>query len=200
MHQLETDRLLLRQWQQADRKPWADLCANPEVMKFLSSPRDLATSDLAIDKWQGRICEHGWSFWALELKQTGVFIGMAGLQVPAEPHPYLPCIEVGWRLAKEQWGHGYASEAARCALRFAFDELRAQEVLASTAKDNSRSSAVMQRIGMSGPEATFIHPGVPEGSTLREHVLYRISESQFREQEHDAFPERQTRGASPVGR
>jgi RimJ/RimL family protein N-acetyltransferase len=175
MHRLETLRLLLRQWQDSDREPWAALCSDPEVMEFLSSPRDRATSDSAIDKWQARIDEQGWSFWALEIKASGAFIGMAGLQVPAEPHPYLPCIEIGWRLARAFWGQGYAAEAAKRVLQFAFEELRVQEVVASTAKHNLRSSAVMRRIGMSGPEATFIHPGVPEGSPLREHMLYRVS-------------------------
>ncbi|MDC6167079.1 GNAT family N-acetyltransferase [Paucibacter sp. XJ19-41] len=175
MHELTTERLLLRQWRDADRDPWAALCADPEVMQFLSSDRDRATSDLAIDRWSARIADQGWSFWAVELKHTGEFIGMAGLQVPAEPHPYLPCTEIGWRLARAHWGQGYASEAARRVLSFAFSELKLQEVLASTAVGNRRSSAVMRRVGMSGPEASFIHPGVPEGSHLRQHVLYRIS-------------------------
>lgn len=179
MHRLETDRLALRQWKETDRDPWAALCTDSEVMEFLSSPRDRATSDAAIDKWRDRINEQGWSFWALELKTTGAFLGMAGLQIPAEPHPYLPCIEIGWRVARAHWGHGYASEAATNALRFAFEQLRAPEVIASTAQHNWRSSAVMRRIGMSGPEVTFIHPGVPEGSPLRVHVLYRISSKAF---------------------
>lgn len=175
MTELNTDRLLLRQWRESDREPWAALCADPEVMEFLSSSRDRATSDLAIDRWRSRIEEQGWSFWAVERKGTGAFIGMAGLQVPAAPHPYLPCTEIGWRLARAHWGHGYASEAAMRVLDFAFTSLLLQDVVASTAVANQRSSAVMQRIGMSGPEATFVHPGVPEGSPLRQHVLYRIS-------------------------
>ena len=175
MPELNTDRLLLRQWRDTDREPWAALCADPEVMEFLSSNRDRATSDTAIDRWRERIKEQGWSFWAVEVKKTGDFIGMAGLQVPAEPHPYLPSTEIGWRLAREHWGQGYASEAARRVLSFAFAELKLQDVVASTAVGNKRSSAVMQRVGMSGPEAIFVHPGVPEGSHLRQHVLYRIS-------------------------
>jgi RimJ/RimL family protein N-acetyltransferase len=176
---LQTARLVLRQWQESDREPWAALCADPEVMQFLSSPRDRGTSDAAIDRWRDRIEQQGWSFWALETKSSGTFIGMAGLQVPAEPHPYLPCIEVGWRLAKPYWGRGYASEAAKRALRFAFDVLQVNEVIATTAKDNKRSSAVMERIGMSGPEGVFIHPGVPEESPLREHLVYRMVKANF---------------------
>ena len=177
MSELKTDRLRLRQWDESDRVPWASLCADPEVMEFLSSSRDRATSDSAIDRWRSRIEEQGWSFWAVELTATGAFIGMAGLQVPAEPHPYLPCTEIGWRLAKEYWGQGYASEAAYRVLDFAFIDLGLEEVVATTAVGNIRSSAVMRRIGMSGPEATFVHPGVPDGSSLRQHVLYRISKA-----------------------
>ena len=174
-HELTTERLLLRQWRNEDRDPWAAMCADHEVMQFLSSDRDRATSDLAVDRWSARIVDQGWSFWAVELKHTGEFIGMAGLQVPAAPHPYLPCTEIGWRLARAHWGQGYASEAARRVLSFAFSELKLREVLASTAVGNLRSSAVMRRIGMSGPEASFFHPGVLEGNHLRQHVLYRIS-------------------------
>ena len=175
MAELDTDHLLLRQWREADREPWAALCSDPEVMQFLSSNRDRATSDAAIDRWRSRIEEQGWSFWAVELKSTSEFIGMAGLQVPAAPHPCLPCTEIGWRLARAYWGQGYASEAARRVLSFAFTNLKLQDVVASTAVGNQRSSAVMQRIGMSGPEETFVHPGVPESRHLRRHVLYRIT-------------------------
>jgi RimJ/RimL family protein N-acetyltransferase len=179
MVELNTDRLLLRQWRDAGRDPWAALCADPEVMQFLSSSRDRATSDTAIDRWRSRIEKQGWSFWAIEIKSTGEFIGMAGLQVPAEPHPCLPCTEIGWRLARGYWGQGYASEAATRVLSFAFNDLKLHEVVASTAIGNKRSSAVMQRVGMSGPEATFVHPGVPEGSHLRQHVLYRITSASY---------------------
>jgi RimJ/RimL family protein N-acetyltransferase len=175
MTRLNTARLLLRQWQDSDRDPWAKMCADPEVMRFLSSSRDRATSDAAIDRWQARITEQGWSFWAVQLTATGQFLGMTGLQVPAEPHPYLPCIEVGWRLAREHWGKGYASEAASRALRYAFEELRASEIIATAAKGNWRSRAVMRRIGMAGPEGEFLHPGVPPDNPLREHVLYRVN-------------------------
>ena len=91
MIELHTDRLILRRWRDVDREPWAALCADPEVMEFLSSSRDRDTSDAAIDRWHARNEQQGWSFWAVEIKGTGEFIGMAGLQVPADPHPYLPC-------------------------------------------------------------------------------------------------------------
>ncbi len=173
--ELVTSRLLLRQWRESDRDPFAALCADQRVMEFLSSARDQATSNAAIDRWSNRIQEVGWGFWALEHKATGTFLGFTGLQIPAESHPYLPCVEIGWRLAAEYWGHGYASESAKAVLRVAFENLGFPGVIATTAAGNQRSSAVMRRIGMLGPEATFQHPGVPEGNPLRTHILYRIT-------------------------
>ena len=176
---LATARLLLRQWRQSDRDPFSALCADPKVMEFLSSARDRATSAAAIERWSNRIQEVGWGFWAIEHRGRGEFLGFAGLQVPAEGHPYLPCVEIGWRLAAEYWGHGYASESAQAVLRVAFAELALPEVIATTAAGNRRSSAVMHRIGMRGPEATFQHPGVSEGNPLRTHILYRITREQW---------------------
>ena len=151
------------------------MCMDPTVMEFLSSPRDRAATYAAIDKWSAHIAERGWGFWAVELKQTKEFVGFVGLQVPAEGHPFLPCVEIGWRLGAKHWGYGYATEGARGALRVAFEALDLAEVIATTALDNSRSRAVMERLNMCGPEAKFQHPGVPINSPLRTHVLFRIS-------------------------
>jgi RimJ/RimL family protein N-acetyltransferase len=100
----ETERLWLRQWRAQDREPFAAMCADAEVMQFLSSARDAATTFAAIDKWRSLIDERGWGFWAIEIKHTAEFAGFVGLQIPAPGHPYLPCIEIGWRLARRQWG------------------------------------------------------------------------------------------------
>jgi RimJ/RimL family protein N-acetyltransferase len=179
--QLETDRLWLRQWRDEDREPFAALCADPTVMEFLSSSRDRATAYAAIDKWSVRLAERGWGFWAAELKETREFIGFVGLQVPATPHPFLPCVEIGWRLAAKHWGHGYATEGGRSALRVAFQMLELPEVIATTALGNSRSRAVMERLGMRGPETTFQHPGVPPDNSLRTHMLFRLSRNEWEE-------------------
>jgi len=183
--EFETDRLRLRQWREADREPFAALCADPLVMEFLTSDRDRATADTAIDKWQSRIAQNGWGFWAVELKRINAFIGFVGMQVPAEPHPFLPCVEIGWRLAAAHWGSGYATEAAKQTLRIAFEVLALQEVLASTAVGNLRSSALMERLGMYGPEAIFEHPGVPTDNPLRRHVLYRLTRKHWDQQLHN---------------
>jgi RimJ/RimL family protein N-acetyltransferase len=175
----ETERLWLRQWRAEDREPFAAICADAEVMEFLSGARDAATAFAAIDRWSSLINERGWGFWAIEIKHTEEFAGFVGLQVPAPGHPYLPCVEIGWRLARKHWGNGYATEGAREALNVAFGPLGCAEIIATTALANRRSRSVMERLGMRGPEAVFEHPGVPLGNTLRRHMLFRLSRQEW---------------------
>lgn len=177
----ETVRLRLRQWRDEDREPFAALCSDPKVMEFLSSSRDRATAYAAIDKWSALLAGRGWGFWAVELKTANEFIGFVGLQVPATPHPFLPCVEIGWRLSAAHWGYGYATEGGHCALKVAFQTLELPEVIATTALGNVRSRAVMERLGMRGPEAAFQHPGVPLENPLRTHILFRLSQKEWKE-------------------
>ena len=180
LDRFETGRLTLRQWQESDRTPFAALCADPEVMKFfISSVMSREAADGRIDKWSQLIDERGWGFWAIERTSDGQFIGFAGLQVPDEKHPFMPCVEIGWRLSRASWGCGYATEAARRVLHIAFATLGLREVIATTAVGNIRSSAVMERIGMTGPETVFRFPDVPNENPLGEHVLYKIARSQW---------------------
>lgn len=181
LHIAQTDRLTLRQWQDSDRKPFADLCADPEVMKFfLSSVLDPKIANERINKWSKLIAARGWGFWAVELTENRKFLGFAGLQAPDDTHPFSPCVEIGWRLAREYWGRGYASEAATGVLSFAFDALGLPDVIATTAVGNHRSSAVMKRIGMKGPESLFRFLAVPKENPLGDHVLYRITSEEWR--------------------
>ena len=180
----ETARLLLRQWRDDDREPFVAISSDPMVMEFLTSQRGPATILSRIDAWSADISRRGWGFWAAELRQTRELIGFVGLSVPADGHPFLPCVELGWRLGKNHWGNGYATEGGRACLKVAFEVLELPEVIATTAVGNSRSSAVMTRLGMRGPETTFEHPGVPADSPNRRHLLYRISRSEWRG--HDA--------------
>lgn len=171
---LQTDRLLLRQWRDADLEPFARLNADPRVTAFFPAPIGRADSDTAVQRWRHQIAERGWGLWATELRRSGELIGFVGLQIPAAPLPFSPCVEVGWRLAHEHWGHGYATEGARAALQFGFDELGLDQIVAFTALGNGRSSAVMRRLGMLEDPYRFEHPGVPKGSSLRTHCLYRL--------------------------
>jgi RimJ/RimL family protein N-acetyltransferase len=122
--------------------------------------------------------EHGFGLWALEVAATGEFIGFTGLSVPRFEAPFMPAVEIGWRLVRSSWSQGYASEAARCALRFAFDEIGLDEVVSFTSTANVRSQAVMRRIGMThDPADDFDHPMIADGHRLRRQVLYRIATS-----------------------
>ena len=170
-----TDRLVLRGFTDRDREPFAAMNADPEVMAHFQAPYDRARSDRFVDRIQLLWQERGWGLWALERADTGEFIGFTGL-APAEfEAPFTPAVEVGWRLARAHWGLGFASEAAREALRAGFTEAGADEIVSFTAVGNTRSTAVMERIGMvRDPSGDFDHPSVPDGHPLRAHVLYRL--------------------------
>lgn len=176
---ITTDRLILRQWVDADRDAWAALNADPTVMEFFPAPLDREQSDAACTTLQQRISDHGFGFWAAELRSTGAFVGMIGLADRPEGLPISPCIEVGWRLHQAFWGKGLATEGARASLDYAFGVLSRDEVVAFTATANVRSYRVMERLGMVRDVATFDHPSVPVGSPLREHLVYRITRTQW---------------------
>jgi RimJ/RimL family protein N-acetyltransferase len=172
--EIETKRLRLRQWSPADREPFAALNSDPRVMAFFPAALTRAESDAMADRCQMLIEERGWGFWATESKITREFIGFVGLHTPSAELPFSPCVEVGWRLAFQHWGKGFASEAAREALRVGFDLLGLKEIVSFATLANLRSRLVMERLGMA-ESGTFEHPQLPEGSDLRRHCLYRLS-------------------------
>lgn len=172
--ELQTQRLLLRQWRDGDLEPFAQLNADPQVMEFYPHPLTRQESDAIAHKIMGLIAERGWGLWAVELQSGGAFIGYVGLHVPSEELPFSPCVEIGWRLAAAYWGKGYATEAARAALSVGFERLGLPEVVSFTTVRNTRSRRVMERIGMHYHGEHFEHPALPEKSPLREHVLYRL--------------------------
>jgi RimJ/RimL family protein N-acetyltransferase len=180
MTDLTTDRLLLRQWRDSDREPFAALNADPAVMEHFPALQTREQSDALIDRNIPELDDRGWGLWALEVKDTGEFIGFTGLNVPTFDAPFLPGVEIGWRLAKGAWGNGYATEAARAALAYGFGPAGLDEIVSFTATTNLPSQRVMQRIGMMHDEAgDFDHPRVEEGHRLRRHVLYRINRAQW---------------------
>jgi RimJ/RimL family protein N-acetyltransferase len=174
MSDLTTDRLLLRQWRDSDREPFAALNADPEVMRYFPSVRPRDESDALIDRETALITDRGWGLWAVEVRETGEFIGFTGLAVPTFEAEFLPGVEIGWRLAKGAWGNGYATEAARAVLDLGFGPVGLSEIISFTTATNVPSQRVMQRIGMVH-SADFEHPRLPDGHPLRPHVLYRIS-------------------------
>ena len=178
--EFSTERLHLRQWRASDVEPFAALNADPRVMEFFPSTLTLEASATIVERVQAQISERGWGFWAAQLLESGHFIGFVGLHVPTVALPFSPCVEVGWRLAFPYWGQGLATEAAKGALRVGFEQLTLPEIVSFTAVGNQRSRAVMERLGMHNAEKNFEHPSVPEGSPVREHCLYRLSQAQWR--------------------
>lgn len=172
-HELRTPRLVLRQWRVADRDPWAALCADPRVMAHFPAPLTREQADDFVDRHRAHIDEHGWGLWAAEVADVAPFIGFVGLAEPGFDADFTPCVEIGWRLAAEHWGRGYAPEAARAALAFAFDELCLDEVVSFTYVGNGNSRRVMEKIGMRF-EREFDHPNL-RGHRIERHALYRVA-------------------------
>lgn len=176
---LETPRLRLRPWQDSDLAPFAALNADPVVMAYFPAVLDREASDALAAQCRQRIDTQGWGFWATESKASGDFIGFVGLNRPSAALPFSPCVEIGWRLARPFWQQGYATEAARAALAYAFNDLALDEVLAFTSLGNQRSRAVMTRLGMRQTAENFLHPALAAGHPLREHCLYRLARSDW---------------------
>ncbi|NCB37968.1 MAG: N-acetyltransferase [Erysipelotrichia bacterium] len=170
---METERLVLRNWLKRDLKPFASMNSDPVVMEFFPKMLSEDESNAMAANIQNHLDREGWGLWAVERKDCGKFIGFTGLSVPKVILPFSPCVEIGWRLAKEHWGKGFASEAARAVLKFAFSEIQLEEVVSFTAKINLRSQAVMKRIGMQNTDFDFKHPNVPPESILCHHVLFK---------------------------
>jgi RimJ/RimL family protein N-acetyltransferase len=170
---IRTDRLILRAWRDDDLEPWAAMNADPAVREFWP---DLLTGERAAEQlreFDGNLRRRGWGWWAVEVAATGQFVGMAGLDPIDDDAPF-DGIETGWRLARDAWGHGYATEAARAAVDHGFDALGLSEIYAIAVAGNERSFAVMRRLGMRpAPELDFDDPYVPEGP-LRRCQVYRI--------------------------
>ncbi|GLQ08907.1 acetyltransferase [Devosia yakushimensis] len=176
---LETERLLLREWRDADRDAFAAIVADPHVMRFYPATRSRAEADAWIDKMiEGRANGTG-QFLAVERKSDGAMLGLTGTADINFAIPTAPKLEIGWVLGQDYWGQGYAPEAARAALEHAFTQLNAPEVVAFTARVNLPSQRVMQKLGLvRDPAADFDHPRIPEGHPLRAHVLYRLANPQ----------------------
>ena len=173
---IRTNRLVLRQWNQEDLEPFANLNADSRVMEYFLGLKTKEESDHSACLMSGHIEKYGWGFWAVSVAKTGEFIGLIGLEDVHFKTDFTPAIEIGWRLAFKHWGKGYATEGALASLRYGFETLKLDEIVSFTAVGNMRSRAVMERIGMyHDSKSDFDHPKLPEGHPLRKHVLYRIN-------------------------
>ncbi len=183
--ELESARLVLRQWRDDDLTEFAAMCADPQVMRYFPALLSRLESAALIGRIRGHFNEFGFGLWALERKDTGAFIGFTGLLNVSFEAPFAPAVEIGWRLARRHWGLGFASEAAWTSLRAGFGQLGLEEVVSFTAQHNLPSEKVMQAIGMQRDLfGDFDHPRLPQGHALQRHVLYRISRDQWRETLH----------------
>ncbi|WP_018352418.1 GNAT family N-acetyltransferase [Longispora albida] len=170
-----TERLLLRRWQPSDHEPYAAMNADPAVMEHFVSTMTREQSDAQIAAFEEHFETEGFGLWAVEVRATGEFAGFTGLKWQRFEAEFTPAVEIGWRLARSAWGHGYATEAARAALAAGW-EAGLDEIVSMTATSNLRSMAVMERIGMTrDPAGDFDFPTIPAGHPLRRHVLYRMA-------------------------
>ena len=177
-----TARLLLRPWRAQDLPAYAALNADPDVMAHFPDVLSKADSDAMAQRCQSLIEARGAGVWAVQRLDTGEFIGHVGLHTPAGNLPFAPCVEIAWRLAREHWQHGFATEAAHEALRIGFAELQLPEIVAFTAMTNLPSQAVMKRLGMQrDPQGDFNHPVLPHGHRLQRHGLWRLPAQVWRE-------------------
>ncbi|HEX2525196.1 MAG TPA: GNAT family N-acetyltransferase [Geminicoccus sp.] len=178
---LRTKRLVMRPWREADRRGFRMLNADPEVMRYFPRPLSAERSDSIMEAWQDHIDRHGWGFWAVEQASDGAFVGAVGIANATFPAPFTPAVEIGWRLSRAYWHKGYAQEAASEAMRYGFDELQVDEIVAFTLPTNLPSRRVMERLGMRhDPADDFEHPSVEAGHPMRHHVLYRLARVDWR--------------------
>jgi RimJ/RimL family protein N-acetyltransferase len=173
--ELRTGRLLLRRWRDGDRTPFAALNADPVVMEHFPAPLSRGESDALADRIEAGLEQRGWGLWAVEVPGSAAFVGFVGLNPATFAAPFTPAVEVGWRLAREHWGKGYATEGAMAALAFGFDTLALDEIVSFTTHANARSRRVMERLHMRHDSADdFENPNVAPGDPSRPHVLYRL--------------------------
>lgn len=172
--ELQTARLRLRLWRLDDRKPFAAMNADPNVMAYFPAALSELESDALIAHVEAGFQQRGFGFWAVEVPHVTMFAGFIGLSVPRFETHFTPCVEIGWRLAAAHWNKGYATEGAQAALAFGFETLQLNEIVAFTTVANAPSRRVMEKIGMIHDAADdFDHPLLPEGHHLQRHVLYR---------------------------
>jgi RimJ/RimL family protein N-acetyltransferase len=177
---LRTRRLTLRQWKESDLLPCARMNADRQVMEFMLGKMTEEETYQSIEGMKKHFDAHGFGRWAVEIADSEKFIGFVDLSIPAYTLPFSPCVEVAWRICAEEWGKGYAPEAANEALRDGFERVGLREIVSFTTLTNLKSRRVMEKLGMQHcPAENFVHPMVPEGHNLRQHVLYRIGKADW---------------------
>jgi len=179
--ELETERLILRQWKSTDLDVFAEINSNPNAMEYFPYLFSREQSDDLASRLKEEISLKGWGMWAAELKDNQEFIGFVGIHTPESIFSFSPCVEIGWRLHPRYWGFGYATEAGKKSLEFAFNQIELNEVVAMTTVKNYRSVAVMKRLGLKDTHSNFMHPKLPKESAVSEHFLFKITQENWKE-------------------
>jgi ribosomal-protein-alanine N-acetyltransferase len=178
---LHTRRLLLRRWTSDDHDAFAQINADPDVARYRFKPMSKTESDELLDEIEGCFDQHSFGMWAVERIRDQRLIGSVGLEVAHDDALFSPPQYMGWTLARDAWGHGYATEGASAVLDYVFDVVGLPEVVAHTTNANERSQAVMERLGMTHDIAhDFDGPWYPAGHPHRRFVLYRVTAAHWR--------------------
>ncbi len=176
---LTTERLLLRTWREEDAKAYFQIHQDPKVTEFLAGPFTMKEVNKFIEAMNEHQQKYGYAFWALQLKEREEILGFVGLQVVSFQATFTPATEIGWRLASQYWGHGYATEAAKAALAHGFYQSNLDKIVAFTSPNNLRSQAVMRRLGMKhSPQDDFSHPRLPGDHPLSHCLLYYLEKNE----------------------
>ena len=177
---LETNRLILRTWEEKDIDAMTIINQDPKVCEFLPAIGNRESTETNVRKIMQHYKEHGYCLYAVELKPICEFIGWVGLAIPSFEAHFTPAVEIGWRLSSHHWNQGYATEAAKAVLHYAFTTLGLKEVVSFTAVNNQASRRVMEKLGLIHyPEEDFDHPRIKKTHSLCRHVLYRLKAKEF---------------------
>ncbi len=177
---VETNRLVLRQWRSDDKLPFSKINADSRVMEYFPNTLSAQQSDELVDRFSQDIDASGWGFWAAERRDTNEFIGFIGINYSPDGLPFAPCVDIGWRLASQHWGLGFATEGAMGAMDYAFGLANLKQLVSMTPVSNAASENVMKKLGMAKQKDTFLHPKIAPGHPLQEHVLYTMSDAHWR--------------------
>lgn len=181
MMRIETERLLLREWKESDKNPFFKLNQDSRVMEFFPALWDQETVNSFMDRMNEQLIERQYTLWAVEEKKSEACIGFIGLNYVSWNAHFTPCVEIGWRLAYDFWGQGFAPEGAFAVLDYAFQQLKIKKIVAFTTKDNYRSRRVMEKIGMTRDiQGDFLHPKLQPNHPLALHVLYTLMNEPIR--------------------
>ena len=171
---LTTSRLGLRNWRSSDIDPFYKMNSDPEVMEYFPSLLSRKENGVMVERFKSHIETFGFGFFAVDRLDTGEFIGFIGISTTRFRSHFTPCIEIGWRLSKDHWNNGFATEGARACLRYGFEELMMNEIFSFTPLQNGPSERVMQKIGMK-KIGEFEHPLLDKNHDLSWHVLYHLA-------------------------